>query len=603
MVEVNRNLFAAVIAALTYASYKAYLTGNGWMSWLPVYVAALDKSSLYCTTAPGRVYTSTEDEFSRVPDTATCFEVSADGVFGAVWKERNDVPEARRGKIMDVDGWVMPGFWDGHGHIVDYGKMEEGVILYNQNMPEVINSILAYAEAHPTYGSRDHWIQGTGWDQAYFGGKMPTAEQLAHPMLSDLYIYVTRVDVHCVWVSNAVLRLLPSPLPAAPPGGEIPTEGVFCDNAMDLILPLMPPTTEKDIETYIKTAVPSLHKVGLVGVMDAATAINEVPVYKRLAETGKLGMRVYGMVECAKRNTFCEVDKINVVKKEDTFILRAVKLFADGALGSWGAALIEPYEDKPTRGTMLINSTELAKVATQWFSNDWQVNIHAIGDAANRAALNAFETAMLLHPDMAEDRRLRLEHAQIINPEDQPRLHSLKVIASIQPTHATSDMAYAITRLGDDRTRHSAYRMKSLFPTREHPERLLPIFGSDFPVEPAAPLHGMYAATTRCNPNKDTCERDALWEEEKVGRIDAVRGFGRNAGHGGWLENYGVGKIQSGGWADWVVLDKDFYDEGVDLRRIDVLETWIGGRRVWSSKEGEEEDVGVKVQQGMAGDW
>lgn len=145
-------------------------------------------------------------------------------------------------------------------------------------------------------------------------------------------------------------------------------------------------------------------------------------------------------------------------------------------------------------------------------------------------------------------------------------------------------MAYAEARLGEKRLRNSAYRMKSLFPTQGDGGRKLPIFGSDFPVEPPAPLHGMYAAVTRCNPNLETCERDSLWEEERVSRVQAMRGFGRNVGYGGWLEERGVGRIVEGGWADWVLLDKNILDEEVDLRRVQVLGTWVNGRRVWNKK-------------------
>ncbi|KAF3934506.1 hypothetical protein ABW19_dt0205189 [Dactylella cylindrospora] len=571
---------SAVFTGLVTVGYKGYM----------LYKPEIAPSITYCTQ-PDRVYTFTEDEFVTIPDTATCFQVTGEGLFGEIWKSRDDVPQTLRTDVKELDGWVLPGFWDGHGHVVQYGMMESGVKVYNQDIPEIISSILAYLDKNPTYGTRNKWLQGNGWDQARFGGEMPTSEDLVHPLLADLYIVLIRVDVHCIWVSNAILSLLPSPLPT-PPGGSIPSHGVFCDNAMDLVLQFMPPVTEGDIEGYITTAVRELNKVGLVGVMDAATSVKEIPVYKRLAEKGDLGMRIYGMAECGVRNRFCEVEKVKVINRAGAFILRAVKLFADGALGSWGAALIDPYDDKPTRGTMLINETELIKVTSQWYADSWQVNIHAIGDRANHAALNAFETAMNLYPTISADRRLRIEHAQIIHPEDQPRLLSLSIYPSIQPTHATSDMAYALSRLGSSRLKHSAYRMSSLFPTSSslsnssELNRPRPIFGSDFPVEPPAPLHGIYSATTRCNPNLDSCERDVLWEEEKVTRLQAFRGFGRNVGYGGWLEGYGVGKIVKGGWADWVLLGVgDVFDEEVDLRRVAVKGTWVGGKKVWGLEE------------------
>ncbi|KAF3909947.1 hypothetical protein ABW20_dc0104073 [Dactylellina cionopaga] len=598
--QLRDNLSVAVIAALTYASYKAYIAYDTNFS-VTHFFRTQNQNVVYCTQ-PGRVYTSTEDEFSSKPDLATCFEVLESGLFGEIWATREDVP--RSSLVKQIDGWVLPGFWDGHAHMILYGMAEAGVKAYNQEMPDIINSVLAYLQKHPTHGTRDQWIQGIGWDQAHFNGKMPTAEELAsHPLLKDLYISLYRVDGHCIWVSPAVLRLLPSPVPPAPPGGEIPTNGVFCDNAMDwMIIPLIPPPTEQDIERYIMSAVSSLQKVGLVGVMEATTELVEVPVYKKLAETGELGMRIYGMVVCKVHNSFCVVDKVEIVNKDAAFILRAVKLFADGALGSWGAALIDPYDDKPTTGSMLLKDSELAKVTEQWYAADWQVCIHAIGDAANRAALDAFEAAEKLHPDMNIDRRMRLEHAQILHPSDQPRLRSLNIIPSIQPTHATSDMAYALSRLGDQRLRQSAYRMKSLFPTQDPPgdKNLPPVFGSDFPVEPPSPLHGMYAAVVRCNPavSKEVCDgRDKLWEEEKVSRLQAIRGFGRNVAYGGWLEGFGVGKVVKGGWADWVVVSADVFDDSMDLRDVEVEETWVGGKRVFLKVDEEGERLKVQREQ------
>ncbi|KAF3290038.1 hypothetical protein TWF132_007234 [Orbilia oligospora] len=587
------QLVPAVLAATVYGTFKPANEPSG--------------PGLYCTGLD-MVYTGFEDVIWTFPEMATCFEVLADGKFGEFWKSRDELSWWQKFWIREVDGWVFPGFWDGHAHLVQYGMMEVGVKAYDQTVPQIITSILNYLEKDPTYGTRSKWVLGTGWDQAYFGGNMPTAEDLiSNPLLTNLYIAIYRVDVHCIWVSPAVLRLLPDPLPPTPPGGSIPSDGVFCDNAMDdMIIPLIPEITEEDIENFITTAVSSLHSVGLVGITDAATAMKEVPVYKRLAESGKLDFRVYGMVECTKRNTFCNVDKYHFEDKDGQFTLTSAKIFADGALGSWGAALLEPYSDKPTRGSMLINETKLANVVSQWYAADWQVGVHAIGDAANRAALNAFEIAMELHPHIDGHRKFRIEHAQIIHPDDQIRRMDICnkagvilencIIPSIQPTHATSDMSYALSRLGPKRLKESAYRMQSLFPKPKIgvPFPPYPVLGSDFPVEPPSPIEGMYAAITRCSPRHENCEKDAVWDGEKLDRLQAVQGFGRNVGWGmleGWRQ---VGQL--GGWADWVVLDKSLFDQKVDLRKVKVKETWIGGKRVFK-RESEEKQEEQKKQE------
>ncbi|KAK6514594.1 hypothetical protein TWF281_004792 [Arthrobotrys megalospora] len=597
MLGLRDHILPAIFAASAYGVFKACTTYDAYFPRSLSPSTGTNRAGLYCTQ-PGRVYLGFEDVIWTRPDMASCFEVTKEGIFGDIWADRGEIPWWRKWWIRDIEGWVYPGFWDGHAHLTQYGMMEVGVKAFDQTIPQIISSVLAYLEKNPAHGSREKWILGTGWDQAYFGGNMPSAEDLvSNPLLTDLYIALYRVDVHCMWVSPAVLRLLPDPLPPTPPGGSIPSDGVFCDNAMDeMIIPLIPAITEDDIENFITTAVPSLYSVGLVGIIDAATAMKEVPVYKRLAEEGKLGFRVYGMVECKKRNTFCDIDKIHIADKDGGFTLMAAKIFGDGALGSWGAALIDPYNDKPTRGTMLLNETELVNVVSKWYAADWQVGVHAIGDAANRAALNAFEAAIKLHPEIKKEKKLRIEHAQIIHPDDQVRRLEHCIIPSIQPTHATSDMAYALSRLGPKRLKDSAYRMKSLFPSPKVgvPYCDYPIFGSDFPVEPASPIEGMYAAVTRCSPRIDSCERDAVWEEEKVTRLQAVQGFGRNVGWSGVLEGWeGIGQIS--GWADWVVLDGDLFDEGVDLRKVKVQETWIGGKMVW--KRGPEDVMeGVMAQ-------
>jgi predicted amidohydrolase YtcJ len=252
-----------------------------------------------------------------------------------------------------------------------------------------------------------------------------------------------RVDVHCVWLSQKVLDLLPEPLPEAPPGGVIvkdPGLGVFCDNAMDVIVyPVAPKPDTAQKTRWFKAAMHELNKVGIVGVGDAGMRADDVSILESMAEKQELSIRINVMLECAERNTYCPSETRGLKLLDfpaglgsSNLMLGGVKLFADGALGSWGAALLDPYTDKEeTSGTMLINETELTRVVKdvsfstgdilecqdstlQWFDAGFQVNIHAIGDRANRAAVDAFEFVLGSNVGSNSERRLRIEHAQIL---------------------------------------------------------------------------------------------------------------------------------------------------------------------------------------------
>lgn len=248
--------------------------------------------------------------------------------------------------------------------------------------------------------------------------------------------------------------------------------------------------------------------------------------------------------------------------------------------------MIDPYSDKATStGSLLVNASILSSLTTNWASEGYQVNIHAIGDLANRLAIDAFEITLKLQcPDITDLKqcqqdkfRFRIEHAQIIHPDDQRRMFELGIIPSIQPTHATSDMGYALSRLGVKRTAEEAYRMQSFLP-------LGPVLGSDFPVEPASVFEGIYAATTRRSPRTGldpNGSKDGWYPEEAITVDEALKGFTINPAYGAFLDG-NAGVIEEGAWADWIVLDQPL--EGLDLedlRKITVRETWVGGKLVY----------------------
>ncbi|KAI0394097.1 amidohydrolase [Xylariaceae sp. FL0594] len=513
-----------------------------------------------------------------------CFSVSSSGKFSKVFSVSGDSELAKTAH----SGYAMPGLWDGHGHLLQYGEFLNSVDLFgSKTMDEIRGRVRDYVKGHPGTGTAQEWVRGVGWDQMALGAMPTAADFAADKDLKNLYIMLDRVDVHCIWVSQAVLDLLPDDLPDVP-GGEIvrnPGMGVFCDNAMATVLAVWPKPDDKKKATFIKSAMQQLNKHGLVGMHDAGVNAANLNLFKELAGTEDWTVRVYAMAEYYDRNAFCP-NPVERYHDEDGFLsIQSVKLFADGALGSWGSALIDDYSDRPgVSGSLLVNASELTYRAVSWATKGFQVNIHAIGDLANRYAIDAHSAALrLLCPceplaDCQARHRFRIEHAQIIHEDDQARMHAIGIIPSIQPTHATSDMAYAEQRLGKDRTAKEAYRMRSLLDIK-------PILGSDFPVEPSDPFQGIYAAITRRSPHtgRGTDDFPGGWYTDEALTLDqAIRGFTEGPAYGGFTEGK-TGVIAPGAYADWIVLDKPLEETDVEeLRSLKVRETWVAGRKVYS---------------------
>ena len=484
-------------------------------------------------------------------------------------------------RVLDFPGrTVVPGLVDGHGHLMGLGEALESVDLVGtKSYDEVVARVAARAKTAPP-GS---WIQGRGWDQNDWGDtRFPTHEALSRAV-PDHPVVLTRVDGHAL-LANAkamaaagVTKSTPDPK-----GGRIlhlaggAPSGVFVDNAQGLVERAIPPMTRDQQKAALKAAVAEANKWGLVGVHDAGESERTISVLEELAKEGELNLRAYVMIgdDSAALAHFFERGPQSALYDGHLWI-RSIKLYADGALGSRGAALLDPYSDDPGNYGLLVSPPEhLRAVAVEALKHGFQVCTHAIGDRANRIALDAYEAALEEVP--TADHRFRVEHAQIIQHDDIPRFAKLGVIPSMQAVHQTSDMYWAEQRLGGGRL-YGAYAWRALLETGV----VIPD-GSDFPVEGVNPLRSFHSAVSREDENN--WPPGGWHPEEKMSRDEALRGMTIWPAYAGFQEQV-MGSLTPGKYADFVVLDRDIMlvpEE--DILGTQVEATYIAGKAVYERK-------------------
>ncbi|MBB6250092.1 amidohydrolase [Nitrospirillum iridis] len=481
-------------------------------------------------------------------------------------------------------GAVVPGLIDAHGHV-----QEEGASLLTADLVGATSKaeILARLKAQAAKLAPGDWLQGRGWDQNRWADKaFPTAADL-DAAFPDRPVVLERIDGHALWVNSAALRVAAAKPGAKsldgawqPQGGRIMRQGkaatgVLIDNAMDLVAEAMPPRTDAQIRQNYQLAFAEMVSLGLTGTHEPGISLQSFRVLQDMAAKGEVPVRLYTMADgdhealdwlCAQGGGY--TDPTGRVR------MRAVKLYMDGALGSRGAKLLRPYsDDAGNSGIYVTNPADYARVVAKAKGCHVQVATHAIGDGGNRTVLDTY--AKVLGADTKSDLRWRVEHAQILTLDDIPRFAPLGVIASMQPTHATSDMPWAEKRLGHDRLA-GAYAWQRL---RQSGARLA--LGSDFPVEKANPMLGLYAAVTR----QDLAgQPPGGWlPDQRLSREEALAGFTRDAAYAGFMEGE-VGTLKPGLRADFVILDADPLT--VAPRRIaDIkpLSTWVDGRKVYEA--------------------
>ncbi|KAG1744674.1 amidohydrolase family-domain-containing protein [Suillus paluster] len=463
---------------------------------------------------------------------------------------------------IQPDSIVVPGLSDAHAHMLQYGFKMDLNLEDCASVDEVLSYLKAYVISHPDI-LRDptRWIEGMGWDQNKWpGAQYPHADDFdREPLLRGRRISLARIDVHASWVSNRVLQLM-GPLPEDVDGGLIirddhgkPT-GLFIDNAMELI-PSQPFNEARAMEYFTRATTDAL-AVGLTSVHDAMSVPEEIQFYKKLSETQKLPLRFYLMGSVNSDDYWGnQIPRLIQHGVGGRLTVRSVKLFTDGALGSFGAALLEPYSDNPsTSGIMRVQPEALAKFVREFSTDGWQVNIHCIGDRANHVVLDIYEDMLADNTSFSIDTlRPRIEHAQILTHDDLKRTGKLGVILSVQPTHATSDMWYAEDRLGPKRIQ-GAYAYRTQLDVS--PKKVLPL-GSDFPVEGINPLLGFYAAISRLSVKGDSPHGPGGWyPSERLTRTEALKGMTLDAAYASFSEDI-LGSLSIGKKADFIVLDRD----------------------------------------------
>ncbi|AZN33593.1 amidohydrolase [Pseudoalteromonas sp. Xi13] len=494
---------------------------------------------------------------------------------------KNIFPDA---KLIDAKGnTLLPGLIDAHGHVIGLGdNLSQLDVRGAKSVAEITTKLEQFAK------NKQGWILGRGWNQELWSDtRFPTAKDL-DKVVNDRPVVLSRVDSHAIWVNSKALELAGiTAATQAPDGGEIikdefgnPT-GIFVDKAESLITQHMSAPSKQAISDSLDAAGAHLLSLGITSTHDAGIDKTTWEVYKERSEQGNLPLRIVAMLSAASPDLKHMLKAGRYQDAASFMSIRSVKVYADGALGSRGAALIDDYADRKNHhGLMLETQAKLEELFTLSFKNGFSANTHAIGDKANKVVLDAYQNVFKQTGGMLL--RNRIEHAQIVTPDDIPRFKALKIIPSMQPVHATSDMHMAQQRLTDNQLQ-GAYAWQTFLK-----QGSVIAAGSDYPVELANPFDGLYSAITRMDHNM--LPENGWRASEVLSREQALRAFtlgGAYAAH----QEFKIGSLENGKWADFILIDKDYFKAPVDeIYKTQVLQTWVAGELRYE-KEIEEEKI------------
>ncbi len=494
-----------------------------------------------------------------------------DGRIVAVGKNEELLNKYAADSIVDIAGKpVYPGFIDAHAHFVGYGRGLFEVNLYDcKDWNEAIARVRKFHEEHPS----QYWIRGRGWDQNKFPGHAYPDNGGLNKLFPQNAVLLQRVDGHAAIANDVALNIAGVKAGQTLTGGEIEVKGgrltgVLIDNAVDLVTKRIPEPSKADYEQWLTAAQKNCFAQGLTTITDCGLMYTDVNIIDSLQQENKLQMRLYVMLsdDTANYNRYLEKGPY----KTDRLFVKGIKAYADGALGSRGACLLRPYNDKTGWNGFLLSKPEhFDSLAAMLLNTDFQLCTHAIGDSGNRVVLTIYNKYL----KGRNDKRWRIEHAQVVNEKDFGLFGKASVVPSVQPTHATSDMYWAKDRIGEERLK-GGYAYKQLMDQNGW----IPL-GTDFPVEEISPVKTFYAAVVR--KDAKNFPEGGFQKENALTREQALRGMTIWAAKGDFLEQE-VGSIEPGKKADIVILDKDLMQVAEsELLNVKVMGTYVGGKRVY----------------------